>query len=133
MLKYFLQKEMFAAKVGGGAGGGGLVSGGAGVGDGDRKLSNSSGTGIKSKWVKAFKGIKMNKEDDMSDPRYIPYFPSCFHYFLSFLANICLCLLSLFDNIYESVKASPCFVPTIILVMYSENPTNGYWYFKVFL
>ena len=66
---------MFAAKVDGGAGGGGIGAGGAGGGIGasekERKLSNSSaGSGIKSKWVKAFKGIKMNKEDDMSDPRY---------------------------------------------------------------
>ena len=56
---------------GGGIGSGGTV-GGIGGGDKERKLSSSSAGsgGIKSKWVKAFKGIKMNKEDDMSDPRY---------------------------------------------------------------
>ena len=63
---------MFAAKVDGGAAGGGIGSGGTGTGigggDKERKLSSSSGGsgGMKSKWVKAFKGIKMNKEDDMS-------------------------------------------------------------------
>ena len=68
------QKEMFAAKVDGGTGGGGIgiggVAGGAGGADKERKLSNSSATGsMKSKWVKAFKGIKGKQEDDVSDPR----------------------------------------------------------------
>ena len=66
---------MFAAKVDGGSGGGGGigvggVAGGIGGGDKERKLSNSSATGsMKSKWVKAFKGIKGKQEDDVSDPR----------------------------------------------------------------
>ena len=70
---FFLQKEMFAAKVDGGSGGGAIgaggVGGGMGASDKERKLSNSSGTGIKSKWVKAFKGIKKTNEDDVSEPR----------------------------------------------------------------
>ena len=62
---------MFAAKVDGGTGGGGIGAGGLGVGgtDKERKLSNSSATSMKSKWVKAFKGIKKTNEDDVSDPR----------------------------------------------------------------
>lgn len=66
---------MFAAKVDGGSGGGGGVGiGGAAAAiagaDKERKLSNSSATGtMKSKWVKAFKGIKGKQEDDVSDPR----------------------------------------------------------------
>ena len=64
-----LQKEMFAAKVDGGKGIGiGGAGGGIGGAENDRKLSNASAGGMKSKWVKAFKGIKGNKEDDVSDP-----------------------------------------------------------------
>ena len=64
---------MFAAKVDGGSGGGGIGAGGVGGGiggsDKERKLSNSSATSMKSKWVKAFKGIKKTNEDDVVDPR----------------------------------------------------------------
>ena len=64
-----LQKEMFAAKVEGGKGIGiGGAGGGIAGAENDRKLSNASAGGMKSKWVKAFKGIKGNKEDDVSDP-----------------------------------------------------------------
>ena len=73
MYVFGFQKEMFAAKVDGGSGGGGLGIGGAGPGlggaDKERKLSNGSGGSMKSKWVKAFKGIKGTKEEDVSDPR----------------------------------------------------------------
>ena len=86
-----LQKEMFASKVdggGGGVGSGGVPVGGGGVGnvggvsgngpmggnsinhDRERKLSSSSSSsGMKNKWVKAFKSIKVGTKDPIEEQR----------------------------------------------------------------
>ena len=80
LTSYFL-KEMFTAKVDGGLGGGGIGTGGTGgkmgASDKEKTRSNSSARSgrVKSKWVKAFKRIQMNKEDDASDPRYEKFIP----------------------------------------------------------